>query len=91
MKKRWYSTEQIVAALKQVELGLPIIDGRSNMPALSPIRFGSGGRSWRRAPFDVTASYPAFRIRVTHIPAGMREVIYVKSLSRFQLSGWTDQ
>ncbi len=30
MKKRWYSTEQIVAALKQVELGLPIIDGRSN-------------------------------------------------------------
>lgn len=78
MKKRWYSTEQIVAALKQVVLGLPIIDGRSNMPALSPIRFGSGGRSWRRAPFDVTASYPAFRIRVTHIPAGMREVIWRK-------------
>lgn len=25
-------------------------------------------------PFDVTASYPAFRFRLTHIPAGMREV-----------------
>lgn len=26
MKKRRYSTEQIVAALKQVELGLPVAD-----------------------------------------------------------------
>jgi hypothetical protein len=25
-------------------------------------------------PFDVTASYPASRVRFTHIPAGMREV-----------------
>tara|TARA_R110002012_G_scaffold203651_3_gene373049 strand:+ start:1227 stop:1616 length:390 start_codon:yes stop_codon:yes gene_type:complete len=25
-------------------------------------------------PFDVTASYPASRVRITHIPAGMREV-----------------
>lgn len=25
-------------------------------------------------PFDVTASYPASQIRITHIPAGMREV-----------------
>lgn len=27
-------------------------------------------------PFDVTASYPAFRVRITHIPAGMREVAW---------------
>lgn len=25
-------------------------------------------------PFDVTASYPASQVRITHIPAGMREV-----------------
>jgi hypothetical protein len=25
-------------------------------------------------PFDVTASYPASRVRITYIPAGMREV-----------------
>lgn len=28
------------------------------------------------APFDVTASYPASRVRFTHIPAGMREVAW---------------
>lgn len=27
-------------------------------------------------PFDVTASYPASRVRITHIPAGMREVAW---------------
>lgn len=26
------------------------------------------------APFDVTASYPASRVRFSHIPAGMRQV-----------------
>ncbi|MGJ0208819.1 hypothetical protein SD208_09910 [Ochrobactrum sp. BD67] len=29
-------------------------------------------------PFDVTASYPASRVRITHIPAGMREVAWHK-------------
>ena len=28
------------------------------------------------APFEVTASYPASRVRITHIPAGMREVAW---------------
>jgi hypothetical protein len=28
------------------------------------------------APFDVTASYLASRVRITHIPAGMREVAW---------------
>jgi len=27
-------------------------------------------------PFDVTASYPASRVRITHIPAAMREVAW---------------
>ncbi len=27
-------------------------------------------------PFDVTASYPASRVRITHIPAGMWEVAW---------------
>ena len=27
-------------------------------------------------PFDVTASYPASRVRITYIPAGMREVAW---------------
>ena len=27
-------------------------------------------------PFDVTASYPASRVRMTRIPAGMREVAW---------------
>lgn len=27
-------------------------------------------------PFDVTASYPASRVRLTHIPAGMRPVAW---------------
>jgi hypothetical protein len=27
-------------------------------------------------PFDVTASYQASRVRITHIPAGMREVAW---------------
>ncbi|WP_246832940.1 hypothetical protein [Thalassospira sp. MCCC 1A01428] len=27
-------------------------------------------------PFDVTANYPASRVRLTHIPAGMREVTW---------------
>jgi hypothetical protein len=27
-------------------------------------------------PFDVTASYPTSRVRLTHIPAGMREVAW---------------
>ena len=27
-------------------------------------------------PFDVTGSYPASRVRITHIPAGMREVVW---------------
>jgi hypothetical protein len=27
-------------------------------------------------PFDVSASYPASRVRLTHIPAGMREVAW---------------
>jgi hypothetical protein len=27
-------------------------------------------------PFDVTGSYPASRVRITHIPAGMREVAW---------------
>lgn len=29
-------------------------------------------------PFDVTASYPAPRVRFTHIRAGMREVAWHK-------------
>ena len=28
------------------------------------------------APFEVSASYPASRVRITHIPAGMREVAW---------------
>lgn len=31
-------------------------------------------------PFDVTASYPASRVRLTHIPAGMREVAWHRVL-----------
>ena len=27
-------------------------------------------------PFDVTANYPASGVRITHIPAGMREVAW---------------
>ena len=28
------------------------------------------------APFEITGSYPASRVRITHIPAGMREVAW---------------
>ncbi|WP_248307206.1 hypothetical protein [Devosia sp. 1635] len=28
------------------------------------------------APFDVSAGYPASRVRITHIPAGTREVAW---------------
>lgn len=44
-------------------------------------------------PFDVTASYPASRVRITHIPAGMREVALhtvPESVLTVRLDGWVD-
>ena len=64
MKSKRYSVEQVVAALKQHELGTPVADiarkpelarrrftgGRSSMAVWSQARYGSSSRCARRTP-----------------------------------------